>query len=105
MKNTKSLRILFQSFQENNLIAQTDAHQTICLICNENQQQELADLSSVLHQGTILNLLNISEIEANTFTAEFLIFEPDYLVDTSSLAECFKPYGHHPLNYSLSRLQ
>ncbi|MDR2843282.1 MAG: AAA family ATPase, partial [Candidatus Symbiothrix sp.] len=39
------------------------------------------------------------------FTAEFLIFEPDYLVDTSSLAECFKPYGHHPLNYSLSRLQ
>ncbi|GHV24821.1 DNA helicase [Bacteroidia bacterium] len=34
-----------------------------------------------------------------------VVVEPDYLIDISSLAECFKPYGAHPLNFPLSRLQ
>ncbi|MDR0799711.1 MAG: AAA family ATPase, partial [Dysgonamonadaceae bacterium] len=29
---------------------------------------------------------------------------PDYLIDISSLAECFRAYGHHPFNFFLSRL-
>lgn len=35
---------------------------------------------------------------------QILVLEPDFLVDVSSLAECFKPYGSHPMQYLLSRL-
>lgn len=38
-------------------------------------------------------------------TPSFIVLEPDYLIDISSLAECFRDYGHHPGNYFLSRMQ
>jgi hypothetical protein len=90
---------------EGKLIAKTPENQKLCLHCTENQQAELTDLASVLHKGNVFNLLNVRKIDEENWEAEFLIFEPDYLIDISSLAECFKPYGHHPLNYILSRLQ
>ena len=38
-------------------------------------------------------------------TPSFIVLEPDYLIDISSLAECYKDYGSHPANYIFSRLQ
>lgn len=35
---------------------------------------------------------------------QILVLEPDFLVDVSSLAECFKQYGSHPLQYLLALL-
>ncbi len=43
--------------------------------------------------------------ESGVLTPSFIILEPDYLLDISSLAECFREYGHHPANYMLARLQ
>lgn len=34
-----------------------------------------------------------------------VVVEPDYLVDISSIAACFKEYGHHPLSYVLERMR
>jgi len=45
MKNSKSLRIIFQELLNEKLIAKTTDNQTVCLLCNENQQEELKDLS------------------------------------------------------------
>ncbi|MCD8297651.1 MAG: AAA domain-containing protein [Prevotella sp.] len=33
-----------------------------------------------------------------------VVVEPDYLIDISSIASCFKEYGHHALNYTIERL-
>ena len=52
-----------------------------------------------------LNLLDVAVDEAGTLTPSFIVLEPDYLIDISSLAECYRDYGHHPANYFLSRLQ
>jgi hypothetical protein len=102
----KSLRIIFREITGEKLLAETTDKQPVTLICNESQLQELDELLPVLRPGNVFNLLNINELSSkNLFTAEFLIFEPDYLVDISSLAECFRPYGNHFLNYTLSRLQ
>ena len=53
-----------------------------------------------------LNLLDVS-IDPHTqiLTPGIIVLEPDYLIDISSLAECFKDYGHHPANYLLARLK
>jgi hypothetical protein len=105
MENAKSLQIIFQEWLDGKLIAKTTENQLICLLCSEVQQEELQSLSGTLHSGNVFNLLNVKPTKDKHYEAEFLIFEPDYLLDISMLAECFKPYGHHPLNYSLARLQ
>lgn len=33
------------------------------------------------------------------------VVEPDFLLDISSVAACFKAYGHHPLNYVIDRFR
>ena len=67
--------------------------------------EEFAQTCSLLWRHAQLNLLDVAVDEAGVLTPSFLILEPDYLIDISSLAECFKEYGHHPANYLLSRLQ
>lgn len=52
-----------------------------------------------------LNLLDVAIDETGVLTPSFIVLEPDYLIDISSLAECFRDYGHHPANYVLARLQ
>ncbi|MDR1609890.1 MAG: AAA family ATPase, partial [Candidatus Symbiothrix sp.] len=101
----KSLRIIFKEITGEKLLAEISGNQPITVVCNESQLQELNELSPVLRPGNIFNLLNVNELSPETFAAEFLVFEPDYLIDISALAECFRPYGNHFLNYTLSRLQ
>lgn len=56
-------------------------------------------------EGAQANLLD-AEVDAEGICVpSFIVLEPDYLMDISALAECFKPYGHHPANYFLNRLQ
>jgi len=105
MNTIKTLRIIFKEFDGEKLIAETLNKQKITVLCNSIQIQEFKDLSNIIISDNIFNLLNATEIAENTYNAEFLVFEPDYLIDTSSLAECFRPYGNHYLNYTLSRLQ
>ena len=51
-----------------------------------------------------LNLLDVFVDREGIYTPSFIVLEPDYLIDISSLAECYKDYGSHPANYFLSRL-
>ena len=51
-----------------------------------------------------LNLLDVKRNEDGTYTPSFIVLEPDYLIDISSLAECYRDYGSHPANYLMSRL-
>ena len=105
MQTFKTLRIIFREMNGEKMIAETLNKQVIGVILNSIQLQEMNDLSPALSSGVIFHLLNANEITDNTYQTEFLIFEPDYLIDTSALAECFRPYGNHFLNYTLSRLQ
>lgn len=54
--------------------------------------------------GARLNLLDVAQNEDGTYTPSFIVLEPNYLLDISSLAECYRDYGAHPLNYVMSRL-
>ena len=67
--------------------------------------EEFAETCKLLWRYAQVNLLDVAIDEAGILTPSFIVLEPDYLLDISSLAECFRDYGHHPANYFLSRLQ
>lgn len=58
-----------------------------------------------LWKGCQLNLIDVTIDETGAYLPDLIILEPDYLVDISSLAECMKEYGKHPLNYIQSKLE
>jgi superfamily I DNA and/or RNA helicase len=58
-----------------------------------------------LWEGAEVNLIDVLIDEDDVYQPKFVVLEPDFLVDISSLAECFKEYGNHPLNYIHSRLE
>lgn len=62
-------------------------------------------LRKILKPGMQINVLDASQlIENAVLFPRYIIVEPDFLVDISSIAGCFKEYGHHALNYTVSRL-
>ena len=67
--------------------------------------EEFAETCKQFWRHAQVNLLDVAIDEAGILTPSFIVLEPDYLLDISSLAECFRDYGHHPANYFLSRLQ
>lgn len=60
---------------------------------------------AALRKGSQINLVDYTIDDEGVYVPEFIILEPDYLVDISSLAECVKEYGSHPLNYIQSRFE
>ena len=61
-------------------------------------------LNDIVSEGTQLNLLDC-EIDDNIIKPRYVIVEPDYLLDISTLAACFEDYGHHPLQYVVRQLK
>lgn len=58
-----------------------------------------------LQPGMDVNLLDVRfDKTTGIYQAEMIVAEPDFLIDISTIAECFKEYGAHPLNYYISKL-
>ena len=60
-------------------------------------------LRSLLHEGMQLNLLDCT-VTRKKVIPRLIVVEPDYLVDISSIANCFESYGHHPLLFTVKRM-
>ncbi len=79
--------------------------------------EDLVYVRKMLREGMQMNLLDckIDNLPHSISTAPdgtesvvvpgLVVVEPDYLVDISSIAACFKEYGHHPLSYVLERMR
>lgn len=67
--------------------------------------EEFTETCKLLWRHAQINLLDVAIDKEGILTPSFIVLEPDYLIDISSLAECFRDYGHHPANYLLARLQ
>lgn len=108
-QQVKRMRVCFEYADEQYLYVQPTEH-----IANEwlrvryNVEQvneEFSETCELLWRHAQLNLLDVNIDAEGILTPGFIILEPDYLLDISSLAACFCPYGSHPLNYTFSRLQ
>lgn len=57
----------------------------------------------MLWEGCHINLVDVTIDENGDYKPEFIVIEPDYLLEVSTIAENFKDYGSHPLNYFMSK--
>ena len=105
----KRMRVCFQYADDTYLYVlpvDTVADEPLRVRYNVPQiNEEFAETCRILWRHAQVNLLDVTVDEVGILTPSFIILEPDYLIDISSLAECFKDYGHHPANYILARLQ
>lgn len=108
-RRVKRMRVCFQYADETYLYVQPlDTLSDECLRVRYNVpevNEEFRETCTLLWRHAQVNLLDVVVDEEGVLTPSFIILEPDYLIDISSLAECFKEYGHHPANYMFARLQ
>lgn len=108
-KRVQRMRVCFQYSDEQYLyVMPLDEVSDQPLLVRYNIPQindEFTETCRLLWRHAQVNLLDVAIDEAGVLTPSFIVLEPDYLIDISSLAECFRDYGHHPANYFLSRLQ
>lgn len=71
----------------------------------EGINAEFNSTTENLWKGCQLNLLDVILDPDGVYNPQFIVLEPDYLLDISSLAECFKEYGSHPLNYMQGKFE
>jgi len=67
--------------------------------------EEFNSLIKYLWKGAQLNLIDVRIDENNIYYPEFIVLEPDYLIDISSIAECFKEEGNNPLNFIRGKME
>jgi hypothetical protein len=71
----------------------------------DTENDRFNDTVAALWEGCQLNLIDVKVIEQGFYLPALIILEPDYLLDISSLSECMKEYGKHPLNYIQSKFE
>lgn len=79
--------------------------------------EDFVYLKELLREGMQLNLLDCKMTNRECGVSKsrgdgdriivpgLVVVEPDYLTDISSVAACFKDYGHHPLTYIIDRMR
>lgn len=65
---------------------------------------DLSPIGQLLNKNTQLNLVR-PRLKNDIYYPEFIIYEPDFLVDISTIAEGFEEYGLTPFSYLVKRLQ
>lgn len=68
-----------------------------------NGINDFSSLKSLLVKNAQLNLLR-PKVENNILFPEVIVYEPDFLVDVSTIADCFEEYGQTPLSYLIKRI-
>ena len=102
-----SIRCVIQAFDNDTLTVTVDNDLTpLPLVINYTNTPSYRDftyLRRIFREGMQLNLIRCT-VKEGTATPQMIVVEPDFLIDISTLAACFKDYGHHALNYLVRRM-
>lgn len=95
--NQRYIRCVVSYWDDEYIYATTDEGN----VCIKTDDETLRPL---LTEGMQLNLLDCHR-EGQTIQPKLIVVEPDFLLDISSLASCFADYGHHPIAYTIKRME
>ena len=102
------VRVSVTSWTDTLIYAATDNNEDPFIVINYAKggyNGDLLYIHDLLSENLQLNLLDVRVDEDNHYIPRLIIVHPDYLLDISSLAACFREYGHHPLNYFISKIK
>jgi len=101
----KRIRMVVESWNKEFLYGFDEACPAHTPLQVSSCMEAFPELNEILFKGAQLNLLSVTSDEAGTLQAELIVFEPDYLVDISSLSACYTNYGDTPLNYLMNKFR
>ena len=102
------VRVCVTSWTDTLIYAATDNSEDPFVVINYAKggyNGDLLYLYDLLSENLQLNMLDVRVDEENHYIPRLIIVHPDYLLDISSLAACFREYGHHPYNYFINKIK
>ena len=102
------IRASVNSWDETKIFASADTDDASFIVIDYTKGTHNGDLCYIrelLTENLPINLLNVQTDDNGYYVPELIIIHPDYLIDISSLAACFREYGHHPYNYFINKIK
>ena len=103
----RNLRLVVDSWDEQMIQGYVEGEEAVLVRVDYHAQavdEDLCYIRKLLEAGTQLFLLDVKTTPDSVLQPKQIIYEPDYLVDISSIAACWKEYGHQPYNNLLRKL-
>ena len=106
--NYRYIRCIVREWDESTIqvaVTNQDSSEELLLVdyMNTPDYIDFSYLRPMLREGMQLNLLDCT-ITRKKVVPRLIVVEPDYLIDISTIANCFETYGHHPLLFTVNRL-
>lgn len=110
LEKGQTLRVVVDSFDDDIIDATREDTGGKCHISYSNAQTvataDRSYLKRLLSAGTQLNLIRPKANNDGVIFSDYIIVNPDYLVDISSIAACFDDYGEaSPYTYLINKLK
>ena len=102
------MRISVVSWDAHYIYGVADAEQggdvKVCYTDNSNFLGNWNYIAALLSKGDQLNLVN-PYLKNGVYYPELIIYQPDYLIDISAIADCFQPFGATAYYYLLRKFE
>lgn len=106
------LRVVVNSWDDDYIYVTEEQNASEMKVCYGAQNRYLTHngkgdwtyLKQILAKDSQLNLVRI-RMEENVCMPELIIFEPDYLIDITTIASCFETYAESPYVNMVNRLK
>jgi len=106
--NYRYIRCIVREWDDSTIqvaVANQDSSEELLTVdyMNTPDYIDFSYLRPMLREGMQLNLLDCT-VTRKKVVPRLIVVEPDYLIDISTIANCFETYGHHPLLFTVNRL-
>ena len=106
--NYRCIRCIVREWDESTIqvaVTNQDSSEELLMVdyMNTPDYIDFSYLRPMLREGMQLNLLDCT-VTRKKVVPRLIVVEPDYLIDISTIANCFETYGHHPLLFIVNRL-
>ena len=102
------VRACVTGWDDTRIFASCDSEEEPFIVVNYAKggyEGDLTYIRDLLRENLPINLLHVKVDEENHYIPGLIVIWPDYLIDISALAACFREYGHHPLNFFMNRIK